>query len=181
MGWLVYANRELMKADHEHWDVSNLYDSFEKYVGQTRDPGFSNPEMRQNWIKKLMKKHAEANREAPKKEKSGPRQAGSARELLEMMPKGFNPDAADGMTATYQFEVSGSEDFTAHLKIENKTATFHEGPADKPNVTIKTPADVWLSIARGELDGAQAFMSGKYKVEGDLSLLMKMESLFKRS
>ena len=181
MGWLVHENRDLMKADHEHWDAAGLYDSFEKYVGQTRDPGIGSPEMRQNWIKKLMKKHFEANRVTPKEEKTGPQQAGTARELLEMMPKGFNPDAADGMTATYQFEVSGAEDFVAHLKIENKAATFHEGPADKPNVTIKTPADVWLSIARGELDGAQAFMSGKYKVEGDLGLLMKMESLFKRS
>ena len=45
-------------------------------------------------------------------------------------------------------------------------------------MTITTPAAVWLAISRGELDGQQAFMSGKYKVEGDLSLLLKLKSLF---
>jgi putative sterol carrier protein len=47
-------------------------------------------------------------------------------------------------------------------------------------VVIKTPADVWLAIAKGEIDGQQAFMSGKYKVEGDLFLLMKLSQLFGR-
>jgi len=180
MGWLVHENRDLMEADHAHWDAAGLYDSFEKYVGQTRDPGISTPEMRQDWIKRLIKQHVTATRGAPKKEKSAPQVAGSARELIEMMPKGFNPDAAEGMTAVYQFEVRGDEAFTAHLKIENKIATFHEGPSDRPSVTIKTPADVWLSIAQGKMDGAEAFMSGKYTVEGDVNLLMKLQSLFKQ-
>ena len=98
-----------------------------------------------------------------------------------MMPEAFNPDEAEGMTAVYQFEVSGDEAFTAHLKIENRTVVFHEGPSDNPSVTIKTPADLWVSIAQGKMDGAQAFMSGKYTVDGDVNLLMKLQSLFKRS
>ena len=68
----------------------------------------------------------------------------------------------------------------AYLQIEDGKCTFHEGPADSPSVFIKTPADVWLAIAKGEMDGQQAFMSGKYKVEGDLSLLMKLSQLFGR-
>ena len=59
-------------------------------------------------------------------------------------------------------------------------ATFHEGPANKPNLTIKTPADVWLKISRGELNGQQAFMNGRYKVEGDMNLLLRMKHLFSR-
>ena len=181
MGWLVNENRELMKADHAHWDAAGLYDSFEKYVGQTRDPGVSSPEMRQARITRLIKQHVAATREAPKKEKGAPQSSRSARELIEMMPEAFNPDAAEGMVAVYQFEVSGDEAFTAHLKVENQTAVFHEGPSDNPNVTIKTPADVWVNIAQGKMDGAQAFMSGKYTIDGDVNLLMKLQSLFKRS
>ena len=56
--------------------------------------------------------------------------------------------------------------------------TYHEGPADHPDVIVKTPAEVWLAISKGELDGQQAFMSGRYQVEGDVSLLMKLRSLF---
>ena len=75
--------------------------------------------------------------------------------------------------------MTGSEDFTAHIRIEDGKATFHDGPAENPGVTINTPADTWIAISKGEEDGAQAFMAGKYKVEGDLSLLMKLGSLFR--
>ena len=44
-----------------------------------------------------------------------------------MMPGALNPAAAQGLTATYQFDVSGSENFTAHLVIADGQATFHEG------------------------------------------------------
>ena len=45
-----------------------------------------------------------------------------------MMPGALNPAEAQGFTATYQFEISGSENFTAHLVIADGHATFHEGP-----------------------------------------------------
>ena len=95
-----------------------------------------------------------------------------------MMPGALNPAAAQGLTATYQFDVSGSENFTAHLVIADGQATFHEGPADHPNITIKTPADVWLAIARKELDGTTAFLGGQFRIQGDLGLLMKLKTLF---
>ena len=84
------------------------------------------------------------------------------------------------MSAVYQFEVHGDETFVSHLKIGAGTCVHHEGPAEKPNLIIKTPADVWLKISRGELSGQQAFMDGRYKVEGDMNLLLKMNRLFSR-
>ncbi len=97
-----------------------------------------------------------------------------------MMPSAFQPEAAEGLTAVYQFEVQGDETFVAHLRIAGGACTFHEGPSDKPNLIIKTPTDVWLKISRGELNGQQAFMDGRYKVEGDMNLLLKMNRLFSR-
>jgi hypothetical protein len=43
---------------------------------------------------------------------------------------------------------------------------------------ITSPADVWLSIARGELDGAGALMQGLYKVTGDFGIMLRMKDLF---
>jgi putative sterol carrier protein len=43
---------------------------------------------------------------------------------------------------------------------------------------VKTPADIWLAISKGELDGQQAFMNGQYKAEGDFRLLSKLRLLF---
>jgi putative sterol carrier protein len=95
-----------------------------------------------------------------------------------MMPLGFKASAAGKLEAVYQFEVSGDEHFIAHLAIADGRCVYHDGPAEKPNVVIKTPADVWLKISAGELNGQKAFMDGRYKVEGDVTLLLKLKSLF---
>ena len=181
MGWLVRENREFLKADHTHWEEKGLYEGFEAYVGLERAAGVRSPEAREAWIKS----HMEAQRrrrhvpETPVRE-VGPKSARTARELLQMMPLGLNEAEAVGLSAVYEFHVSGDEEFIAHLVIADQKASYHEGPAKDPQVTILTPADVWLKIARKDLDGAQAFMAGKYKVRGDIGLLMKLNTLFSR-
>ena len=109
---------------------------------------------------------------------SGAQAAKNCRELLEMMPLAFNASTAGDMKATIQFEVSGDEDFTAHLVIADGKCAFNQGPAASPDLTVKTPADVWLAVSRGEKDGAAAFMGGQFKAEGNLGVLMQMNSLF---
>ena len=110
--------------------------------------------------------------------KTGAHLAKSCKELLQIMPLGFNSDAAGELEAIYQFEVSGDEEFVANLKIAKGVCSFHDGPAINPGVIIKTPADVWLAISRGERDGQQAFMNGEYKTEGDIGLLLRLKTLF---
>jgi len=179
MGDLIRQNKELMRTDHDHWEQSGFYNSFETYVGQTRAPAVRSPEMRKEWIKELIRRKKQTKQPpAEEKKTTDPLEAATARELLEMMPHGLKAEASEGLSITYQFEIEGGENFTAHIKIQDQKASFHEGPAENPDVTIKSPADVWLAISKGELDGAQAFMSGKYKVEGDLACLMKLSALF---
>jgi multimeric flavodoxin WrbA/putative sterol carrier protein len=177
MGGLVKENRDFMQADYEHWQKLGLMESFETYIGQSRSPEIGNPEMRAAWLKGLMARQKGSATGAPQAEAApGPPQ--TARELLAAMPGALNREAAAGLTVTYQFEVSGAENFTAHLQIDHGTAVYQDGPASQPDVIIKTPADVWLAISKREMDGAQAFMGGKFKVEGNLGLLMKMKDLF---
>lgn len=184
MGNLVREHRDFMKADYEHWQKLGLLDSFETYIGQTWERPAQDPAMREAWLKGLMESQRQqsAQAQAPPAPppSAGPRQFATLRELLEAMPQALNPEAAQGLTATYQFQVSGSENFVAHIRIEGQKAVFQEGPAPKPDVIIRTPAEIWLAVSRGELDGAQAFMAGKYQVEGDVGLLMKLKALFSK-
>ncbi len=90
----------------------------------------------------------------------------------------FNPQAAGDLEATIQFEVTGRQTGDWFLSIDTGKCTYHEGKANSPNLTIKTPSEVWLAIANKEMDGQQAFMEGKYTAAGDMSLLMRMRGLF---
>lgn len=99
--------------------------------------------------------------------------------MLEGMPLAFNRQAAAGLKAVIQFNVSGQEPGIYHLVIDSDDCTFHSGSASKPTLTINTPSEVWLQVARGELSGQDAVLKGLYKVEGDASILMKMGELFK--
>ena len=184
MGDLVKNNKDrLMKHDFKHWQAHGLFDGFEKYIQQTTHKRDYNPEAKDAWIRQLISQHKKKKEGKkmggyPPSSGQGPQGVKSCKELLQMMPRGFHAAESNGLEAVYQFEISGEENFTAHLKISKGQCSFHDGPADNPGVIIKAPAAVWLAISRGELDGQQAFMSGKYKVEGDLSLLLKLKSLF---
>ena len=186
MGSLVQSQKEtVMKHDFKHWQEQGLYEGFEAYIQQSPAEVPYDPAMRETWIKEMIeqqknKKKAQAGED--KKETAAPRAsaAKTCRELLGMMPLAFNASAAEGLAAVYQFEVHGDETFVAHLRIAGGVCTYHEGPAEKPNLIIKTPADVWLKISRGELNGQHSFMDGRYKVEGDMTLLLKMNRLFSK-
>lgn len=184
MSYLISEHRELMKSDHDHWQKLGLYDHFEAYVGQAAAPPSMEPGVREAWIEELIQEQKEGtfapSGPEPKMKADAAAVPGvtTALELLQSMPQRFNPKAAEGVKAVYQFEVSGDEEFTAHIRIADQEASFHEGSTENPDVVIKTPAKVWLDIARGEISGRWAFMTRKYKVKGDMTLLMKLRSLF---
>ena len=98
--------------------------------------------------------------------------------LLRGMALTFKGSAAGDLKATIQFDVSGRQPGKWFLSIENGTCTYSEGQSPAPTLTIKTPSEVWIAIANKEKDGQKAFMAGEYKIEGDISLLMRMGSLF---
>ena len=184
MGYLVRENRGIMESDYEHWQSLGLYDGFEAYVGQAPALPSLDPGVREAWIEEMMQEQNEAvctpgGPEAEMKEEvaASPSEI-TVLELLQSMPQRFNPREAEGLKVTYQFEVSGDEQFTAHIRIADQKASFHEGAVENPDVVIKTPAKVWLAIARGEISGRWAFMTRKYKIKGDITLLMKLRSLF---
>ena len=181
MGSLVKENREFMKHDYEHWQKSGLFESFEAYVQQKKSESVGDPEARKAWVKSMIAQQKAGGvggtRPAEPPRATAPLEAATCRELLQSMPHGFKPAAAQGFSAVYQFEVE-DEGFTAHLRVAGGRCTYHDGPAEKPDVLIRTPGKVWLAIARGELDGQQAFMSGKYRVEGDIGRLIKISELF---
>ena len=61
------------------------------------------------------------------------------------------------------------------ISIDGKTVTAEDSEAD---CTIKVDKADFVSLAAGDLDPMMAFMSGKLKIEGDMSVAMSLQSLF---
>lgn len=90
----------------------------------------------------------------------------------------YNPAKAGDFEGIFQFDITGDQTGKCYLEIKDQQCTFNEGEAEKPDIIIHTPWDVWLSISKGEISGQDALMQGKYTVDGDLGLMLKMQEIF---
>jgi putative sterol carrier protein len=90
----------------------------------------------------------------------------------------FQPDRAQGVNKTVQFDFTGREAGTWTASVHDGQFEYHEGAAENPNVTVAADSDDWLAILRSELNGVSAFMSGKLKAQGDLNLMMQFQNWF---
>ncbi|MBF7081828.1 SCP2 sterol-binding domain-containing protein [Desulfallas sp. Bu1-1] len=88
-----------------------------------------------------------------------------------------DPSKAAGLTATYQFSLSGDDGGEYYIVFANGAGKVNEGVADNSDITILMAASDFKDLVEGKLDGMGAFMSGKLKVQGDLSLAMRLQTL----
>ena len=63
------------------------------------------------------------------------------------------------------------------LDGQNNLVSENDGAAD---TTIKVSWDDWQALSSGQLDGMTAFMTGKLKVEGDMSNAMQLQGVLSK-
>jgi putative sterol carrier protein len=100
------------------------------------------------------------------------------KEIFNNMPQIFNPDAAQGLDAILQYEITGDAGGNWHFTIKDGTCQLQEGSHESPTVTLTMSAETWLAIVNKETNGMQAFMSGQLKVSGDIMLAQRIEQIF---
>ncbi|NLZ27331.1 MAG: SCP2 sterol-binding domain-containing protein [Firmicutes bacterium] len=88
-----------------------------------------------------------------------------------------DPAKIKGVDAVFQFDLSGDSGGTFHAVVADGEAEIIESPHDSPNVTIILSAEDFEKMMEGELNATSAFMAGKLKVKGDMSLAMKLQAL----
>ncbi|MFN3912614.1 SCP2 sterol-binding domain-containing protein [Hyphomonas sp.] len=89
--------------------------------------------------------------------------------------------AAAAMAGGGDFKKTVKFDFGSAGKLlidgVNNTANNSDDPAD---ATISVNWDDFAKIAAGAMDPTMAFMQGKLKVAGDMSVAMQLQSLMKK-
>ena len=98
--------------------------------------------------------------------------------MMSEMPGAFNPDKGEGVDATIQYNLIGEGGSEWWSRIADGNCTVEEGVAEAPTLTITMDAGDYVDMMAGRLDGMQAFMTGKIKVEGDIMLASRLMTLF---
>lgn len=91
-----------------------------------------------------------------------------------LMPYGFNREAAEEKQVVVQFNLSGKSQGSCYFTVQKDGVQAETGTSADPDLTIESPFDVWMDIMTGKAEGPQMLMEGKYTVEGDLALMIKL-------
>ena len=98
--------------------------------------------------------------------------------VFQGLPMAFNAEAAKGLRASYQFDITGERGGTWTVRVGDGTCTVVEGPDGQPDWRLELDAGTWIDISTGELMGQEAFMLGRVTVEGNPMAGIRFDEIF---
>jgi multimeric flavodoxin WrbA len=98
----------------------------------------------------------------------------SIESFMLLFPFGINSEAVGERKTNLQFQFTGEVADSCYFIIEKGHVDPKNGSVAGPDITIETPFELWMDIMTGKVDGQQMFMEQKYKVRGDISLMIQL-------
>lgn len=89
-----------------------------------------------------------------------------------------NKDKIQGMNAVYQFDITGDEGGQHAVILADGDVQVQDGVHESPSITLTMTDSDFKDLITGKLNGQTAFLTGKLKIKGDMSLAMKLQSVF---
>jgi putative sterol carrier protein len=103
------------------------------------------------------------------------RMAEAVHEFFSTLGSRLNPDALDGMSGSYAFDIAGAGQWTVRIGGRGLSVTEGIGDAD---VRIETSPELLEAIVAGERNATIAYLTGKLKLEGDVEAALGFQRLF---
>ena len=100
----------------------------------------------------------------------------TAQEALEHITN-VDPAKLEGINAVILFDLGGEGGGKWTLTMADGEAKLEDGETTPPNMTLSMSNQDFVAMSNGELNAMGAFMQGKIKVTGDMSLAMRLQSL----
>ena len=101
-------------------------------------------------------------------------------EWIDKLPDYYIPANAGGIEADIQLHLTGDQGGDWWVTIHNGVLTQGKGEIPNPKLTLNGDGQDVLNVLTGQVDPMRAFMQGKIRVTGDMSLGMKLMNLFKQ-
>ena len=103
----------------------------------------------------------------------------TAKEFLMSLPERLHPSAVEGLETRFHFDLEGDGggQFTVHL-ADGQTKV-EEGLQGDPKCTVRSTADNFVQLVKGELNPMMAIMMGKVKISnpGEMTKFAKLLGL----
>ena len=100
-------------------------------------------------------------------------------ETLDWLRKHYRSEAAGGLEARYQLELTGRGGGPIRIVLAPEGATIERGPLREPDVRMRISVPDWFAVVEGRENVDLLFLAGRLEIEGDLSLAARMRTLFR--
>lgn len=85
-----------------------------------------------------------------------------------------DPSRTKGVEAVYQFNLDNG----IHQIVFNGEQSYTaDGEQETPDCTLTMSTDDFKKMVDGELNGTQAFMTGRLKIKGEMGLALKLQDI----
>ena len=100
----------------------------------------------------------------------------AAQQVFDRMAE-LDPSKIQGINAVILFNLSGDGGGKWTLTLADGKAKVEDGETASPSMTLSMDSQDFVAMASGELNATAAFMQGKVKISGDMSLAMRLQSI----
>ena len=100
-------------------------------------------------------------------------------QIFDYMAGRFQPDRAGNQSAVIGWDITSPEGTHSYqFNVADGACTVAQGNAEPARVTLSMALPDFLRFLTGQLDGMQAFMTGKLKLAGDMMFAQSMQAWF---
>jgi len=103
---------------------------------------------------------------------------GPVEQVFTQLESLLSPELCERVRAVYAFEVSGDEPGTWYIDLKHAPGAIGAGaPPGGADATFRLNDKNFIKLFNGQLKAANAFMTGRLKISGDMGKALKLEKL----
>lgn len=99
-------------------------------------------------------------------------------QALEGLSESADLESLKGVNATIVFDITGADGGIWTVKVDDGSVSIEEGRTPSADVTVAATSEDLIALIKGDLNPMGAFMQGRLKVKGDMSVAMQLQRLF---
>lgn len=157
------------------------FDQYAVQPGHPLLPDFFLDETPESLVEKMEQHGATPAFKPPSSSSATPTSGGPVETTFDVIKGVINEDVVKSTQGIYQFDLSGEHTGVWFLDLKTGSGSVGQGePPAKADVVMKMDSSDFSKMFSGKLKPTMAFMSGKLKIKGDMTLAIKLEKLMNR-